>query len=101
MIIISIGTESLWQQWSFDAFYNGLLKLGKEHKIKVIWAMTSPNIKLPQIDEEVFMITKWLPQAELLQHQAVVTGVCHGGNGGLQDFITAGKPAVGFSHFGD
>ena len=47
------------------------------------------------------MMSEWLPQAELLQHPAVVTGVCHGGNGGLQDFVTAGKPAVGFPHFGD
>lgn len=102
IIYISLGSEVDWQQWYIDAFYNGVLKLRQSRKMRVIWALKTEGMKLPDgYDTNVFWVGSWLPQIELLAHPALKAGVIHCGLGGTFEFINSGVPCLLFPHFGD
>lgn len=37
VLVISIGTESVWQQWYIDAIMEGILKLNEKIPVRVVW----------------------------------------------------------------
>lgn len=68
----------------------------------MIWSLKSDTAKLPDdYDRNVFWISTWLPQIELLSHRAVVAGLTHCGFGGTLEFIAAGIPLLTLAHFAD
>ena len=95
VVYVSLGSVCKWKQWSVDAIYNGLKKLG----CKVIWSLK--DFKTPNDEDPDFWIRPWVPQVELLAHPAVKAGLTHCGFGGTLEFIAAGKPIVAWPHFGD
>ena len=95
VIYISIGSICKWKQWSIDALFHGLKKLGA----KVVWSIK--DFKTPDDNDPDFWIRPWVPQIELLAHPALKAGVCHCGLGGTLEFISAGKPIVAWPHFMD
>lgn len=62
IIYISLGSEIIWQQWYIDAFYNGILNVCKQKKIRCIWAMKTEGMSLPEgYDKNIFWWGTWLP----------------------------------------
>lgn len=53
------------------------------------------------MNDSNFYVTNWIPQAEMLNHNAVVGGLTHCGFGGTLEFVAAGVPCITFPHFGD
>ena len=96
VVYISIGSYCIYQQWSIDALYYGLKKLG----CRVIWSLRK-EYKLPVENDKDVWAMPWVPQVELLSHPAVGAGVSHCGWGGTMEFIAAGVPVVGWPHFFD
>ena len=104
VVLLTLGTECLWQQWTVDAIYNGILDLRKKgfNKLRVVWSLRGETAKLPNdYDKSVFWISNWLPQVECLAHRAVKAGLTHCGFGGTLEFISAAMPVLTFAHFGD
>ena len=95
VIYISLGSICKWKQWSIDALFHGLKKLGA----KVVWSIR--DFKTPDDNDPDFWIRPWVPQIELLSHPALTAGCCHCGFGGTLEFIAAGKPVVAWPHFAD
>lgn len=96
VVYISIGSLCVWQQWSIDALYYGLKKLG----CRVVWSIKK-EFHLPVEDDPDFWVQPWVPQVELLAHPAIKAGLSHCGWGGTMEFIAAGVPVVGWPHFFD
>jgi len=96
IIYLSISTMCIWTQWTIDAFYHGLKKLG----CKVIWSIRNQEL-LPKDMGSNFWVSAWVPQIEFLAHPAVAAGLCHCGFGGTLEFINSGIPMFCFPHFGD
>lgn len=67
-------------------------------KQKVIWKWDDESIK---VDENKFMIRKWLPQDSILAHENVKLFVTHGGLLSCTESILRGQPIVGIPIFGD
>ncbi|KAI1718074.1 UDP-glucoronosyl and UDP-glucosyl transferase domain-containing protein [Ditylenchus destructor] len=53
-----------------------------------------------RIPENV-LLSKWLPQADLLQHPKTRAFITHGGYNGFQETLSAGKPAIVIPFFSD
>lgn len=99
---ITIGSECVWQQWEVDAIYDGILEINKQQKVRAVWSFKSDTAKMPDgYDENLFWVSTWLPQVELLAHRAVVAGLSHCGFGGTVEFISAAIPLLTLAHFGD
>ncbi|TKR69355.1 hypothetical protein L596_021528 [Steinernema carpocapsae] len=47
------------------------------------------------------LLSKWLPQADLLQHPKTAAFISHGGYNGLQEAINSGTPIITIPLFGD
>ncbi|KAK0409528.1 hypothetical protein QR680_004599 [Steinernema hermaphroditum] len=47
------------------------------------------------------LLSKWIPQADLLQHPKTAALISHGGYNSLQEAINAGKPIITIPLFGD
>ena len=95
---VSIGSVCVWKQWSIDAIYNGLKKVG----CKVVWSLSDKlDCKIPDDKDPNFWVRPWIPQVEVLAHPALKVGLTHCGFGGTLEFIAAGKPIVAFPHFLD
>lgn len=100
VIYISLGSIVELQAWSVNAIYDGLKNLG----YKVIWSLNDkwrPLLKEDPDKDPNFWVSGWLPQIEVLNHDAVLCGLTHCGWGGLIEFVSAGKPVVTFPHFAD
>ena len=95
VVLITIGSECKWQQWSIDAIHQGLKKVG----CRVIWGLKGfPN---PAEGDNDFKIMPWVPQIEVLAHPACKAGLTHCGFGGTLEFIAMRKPVVAWPHFMD
>lgn len=101
MIYITFGSECQWNQWSVDAFYNGLEKLSKKKKIRAIVSFRTEGMKWPSEDNGKYWISNWLPQIELLAHPGLKAGVTHCGLGGSLEFVYSEVPMLTYPHFGD
>ena len=78
------------------------MKLLKTRKLRIIWALKTEGMKLPDgYDKNVFYTSDWLPQIELLAHPQLKAGVIHCGLGGCFEFMNSGVPCLLFPHFGD
>lgn len=95
VVIITLGSECIYQPWYITTIYDGLKKLG----CKVLWSLRG-DFKLPE-ENKNFWISPWIPQIEALSHPAVKAGLTHCGFGGTLEFIAAGVPMVTFPHMID
>lgn len=64
VVYVSIGSVCKWQQWSVDAMYHGLKKVG----CRIIWSLK--DFELPEENPD-FWTSPWVPQIEVLAHPAV------------------------------
>lgn len=96
VVYVSIGSECHWQQWSIDAIYEGLKKLG----VRCVWSIRNNDLNIPDSDPN-FWIKEWLPQIEALSHPAIKAGITHCGFGGTLEFISMNVIPVTWPHFGD
>jgi len=96
VVYVSIGSECRWSQWSIDAIYEGLKKLG----VKVVWSIRKQDLNLPPADPN-FWIREWLPQIEALSHPAVKAGITHCGMGGTLEYISMNVIPILWPYFGD
>lgn len=76
-----------------QAIYSALAKL----KEKVIWKWDEEL----SVDDNKFMVRKWLPQDDILAHRNVKLFITHGGLLSCTESILRGKPVVGIPIFGD
>lgn len=67
-------------------------------KQKVLWKFEEDN--LPNMPPNL-MISKWLPQDDVLAHPNVVLFISHCGKGGLSEAKYHGVPILGIPVFGD
>ncbi|XP_046979547.1 UDP-glycosyltransferase UGT5-like [Schistocerca americana] len=67
-------------------------------KQRVLWKYEDDN--LPGKPDNV-MISKWLPQADILAHKNVRLFMTHGGINSIQEALYHGVPLIGFPVFGD
>ena len=95
VVLITIGSECKWQQWSVDAMHQGLKKIG----CKVIWGLK--GFKNPAEGDDNFRVMEWLPQIEILAHPALKAGLTHCGFGGTLEYISMGVPIVAWPHMID
>lgn len=67
-------------------------------KQKILWKFEEDN--LPNMPSNL-MISKWLPQDDVLAHPNVVLFISHCGKGGLSEAKYHGVPVMGIPIFGD
>lgn len=75
-----------------------ILAVLSQLKQKVIWKWDDESM---EIDNDKFMIRKWLPQDDILAHDNVKLFVTHGGLLSCIESIYRGKPVVGIPIFAD
>ena len=94
-MVISVGSNTIWQQWAVDAVYNGVLEANKKDQLAVLWALPSDGPQPPgSIDSSKFHVTNWIPQAEALSHPAVKLAMIHCGFNSVLEAINEGKPVL-------
>lgn len=76
------------------SFRNVFAKIPQRVVMK--WDTEGPNEMPPNV-----MISKWLPQADILAHNKCVLFVSHGGYNSLMESVYYGVPVLGISFFGD
>ena len=57
---VSLGSEHDWQDWSIMAVKNGLRKLDKDQKIRVIWEIED-GMRRKLSNDELFCIRDMVP----------------------------------------
>jgi len=67
-------------------------------KQRVIWKFESETI--PDLPPNV-MLSKWVPQQDLLGHPKIKMFIMHCGLGGIEESIFHGVPLLGMPFFGD
>ena len=98
VVYVTTGSQVKLFDWQVRARYHGL----KRTKFPVVWSLKEEMQKLlPNKDDPDFFISKWTPQAELLQDPAIKVVITHCGWGGTLETLTAGKPIVAIPFFGD
>ena len=95
VVVVTIGSEMMWQQWSVDTVHQGLKKVG----CKVVWSLK--GFDNPAKGDENFRVMPWIPQIEVLAHPAVKAGITHCGFGGTLEFIQNKVPVIAWPHFFD
>jgi glucuronosyltransferase len=96
-ILFSMGSiiqAVQWPQEKREAFIKAFGKL----KQKVLWKYE--NDTLPNKPSNV-MISKWIPQRDILAHPNVKLFMTHGGLLGTSEAMMEGVPVLGFPIFGD
>jgi len=97
-VYVTTGSLAQLHDWQVRVLYNGLKKAG----FPVVWSLKEAQQKfLPAKDDPDFYISKWTPQAELLQDNEVKVVITHCGWGGTLECMTSGKPVVAIPFFGD
>ena len=62
VIYISLGSQVRWQPWYIDTFYEALLALYEQQSLRVVIALTSQRVHLPEnYDRQMFWVDEWLP----------------------------------------
>ena len=98
VLYVTTGSLAKLHDWQVSVLYKGL----KKADYRVVWSLKEEQQKhLPVKDDPNFFISKWTPQAELLQDPAVKAVITHCGWGGTLETLTAGKPIVAIPFFGD
>eukprot|EP00439_Symbiodinium_sp_Y106_P010623 s5114_g1.t1 len=98
VVYVTTGSLAKLHDWQVRAIYKGL----KKAQCRVVWSLKEAQQEfLPSKDDPEFFISKWTPQAELLQDDAVKVVITHCGWGGTLECMTAGKPVVAIPFFGD
>lgn len=102
VLYVSLGSELNWGSWYVDAIYRGIVQLDKDVPCRAIFVLPE-NVTLPSgaTPTAKFWPTKSVPQAELLAHPAIKSGLSHCDFFTTLDFINAGKPLLTFPHYGD
>lgn len=96
-IYMSLGTNVKSSELSSERV-NMILKAFSTLQERVIWKFE--NESLPGLPSNV-LISKWLPQSDLLAHPKVKLFITHGGLGGITEARYHGVPLVGIPFFGD
>mmetsp|Transcript_31949 Transcript_31949/g.57290 ORF Transcript_31949/g.57290 Transcript_31949/m.57290 type:complete len:505 (-) Transcript_31949:350-1864(-) len=98
VVYVTTGSMAQLEQWQVEDIYHGLKKTG----FHVVWSLKEKQqALLPVRDDPHFYISRWTPQAELLQDGAVRVVITHCGWGGTLECMTASKPVVTIPFFGD
>ncbi|CAE7877977.1 UGAT, partial [Symbiodinium microadriaticum] len=98
VVYVTTGSLAKLHDFQVRAMYKGL----KKANCRVVWSLKEAQQEfLPNKDDPEFYISKWTPQAELLQDDAVKVVITHCGWGGTLECMTAGKPVVAIPFFGD
>lgn len=98
VVYVTTGSLVKLEAWQVRVIFNGL----KKAKCRVVWSLKEEKQEfLPSKEDPDFFISKWLPQAELLQDPAIKLVITHCGWGGIMETLIAGKPMVAVPFFGD
>ena len=98
VVYVTTGSQVKLFDWQVRALYHGL----KRTKLSVVWSLKEELQELlPNKDDPDFFISKWTPQAELLQDPAVKVVITHCGWGGTLETLAGGKPIVAIPFFAD
>uniref|UniRef100_A0A0N5BSR6 glucuronosyltransferase n=1 Tax=Strongyloides papillosus TaxID=174720 RepID=A0A0N5BSR6_STREA len=99
-VLVSFGTFAKSINMPED-LKNGLLKTMRKMKdITFIWKYEEPEDGTGK-DIENLIISKWLPQSDLLNDERLSLFVTHGGSGSIVELSFRGVPAVVIPIFGD
>ena len=61
----------------------------------VLWSLKNENIvKRYKLSRSQFMVTKWVPQAAVLNHSSIAAVILHGGAGGIHEALYFGVPVI-------
>lgn len=97
-VYVTTGSLAKLHDWQVRVLYKGL----KKTQFRIVWSLKEEQQNfLPVKDDPDFFISKWTPQAELLQDPAVKAVITHCGWGGTLETLTAGKPIIAIPFFGD
>eukprot|EP00913_Durusdinium_trenchii_P033016 g30908.t1 len=97
VVYVTTGSLVKLEAWQVRVIFNGL----KKAKCRVVWSLKEEKQEfLPSKEDPDFFISKWLPQAELLQDPAIKLVITHCGWGGIMETLIAGKPMAIVSHRG-
>jgi len=81
VVLVTTGSLAQLYPWQVEAIFHGL----KQAKCRVVWGLKeAAQAHLPSSTDPDFYISKWIPQAALLQDSAVRVVITHCGWGGAQ-----------------
>lgn len=96
VILFSMGSNIKSSQLSTEK-RGAILRTFSKIKQRILWKFEE---NLPDKPKNV-MISKWLPQDDVLAHPNVVLFISHCGKGGLSEAKYHGVPVLGIPIFGD
>ncbi|CAI5454263.1 unnamed protein product [Caenorhabditis angaria] len=103
MIIVSLGTQAEHSKMSKFQAKTILNTLSKLTKYRIYWRI-GPNMKLDGIDIEKIPkhinLTTFIPQNDLLAHQACRLLITNGGMASVMESVANGVPIVGIPLYG-
>lgn len=98
VVYVTTGSLAKLHDWQVRVMFKGL----KKAKYRVVWSLKEElQAFLPVKDDPDFFVSKWTPQAELLQDPSVKVVITHCGWGGTLETLTAAKPIIAIPFFGD
>nr|CAI5848165.1 unnamed protein product [Callosobruchus analis] len=96
-ILFSLGTNAQSKHLPKERL-EGIIKAISRLKQRVLWKYE--DVDLPGKPENL-MITKWLPQVDVLAHPNIVAFISHGGLLSTTEATYFGVPIIGIPIFGD
>ncbi|KAK9877425.1 hypothetical protein WA026_018538 [Henosepilachna vigintioctopunctata] len=97
-ILFSLGSNvkiaENFDKQQLEIIMNGLAKLAP---IKVVF---KSEIEIPMASNNI-LVSKWLPQNDILAHPNIKLFISHGGLGGLIETVYHGVPILGIPFFAD
>nr|CAH7725296.1 unnamed protein product [Callosobruchus chinensis] len=96
-ILFSLGTNAQSKHLPKERL-EGIVKAISRLKQRVLWKYE--DVDLPGKPENL-MITKWLPQVDVLAHPNIVAFISHGGLLSTTEATYFGVPIIGIPIFGD